>query len=100
MAIDYELRLCTRLDTAQIPNLLTKLAPGLETGQDPGTVLGTGVVISVLPESDLGKQITKEKYGLASNLRVHFRLDKFDGFEQGRKTTVKVSLGLLEAAKV
>jgi len=99
MALDYDLRVCTSLDVSQIRNLLPTLAAGLKTSQASGTIVGTGVVISVSPESELGKQITKENYGLESTALVSFRLDKFDGFEEGLKTTVKISLSLLRAAE-
>ena len=98
MAFDYDLSLCASLDTSQIQDLLPTLTLGLKTSPDSGTIVGAGVVISVLPETELGRQITKEDYGLEPTVRVNFRLDKFDEFHNGLQTTVKVSVALLVAA--
>jgi len=88
LALDYDLRLCTSLDVSQIQNLLPTLTASLKTSQASEMIVGTGAVISVLPESELGKQIAKEKYGLESTALVPpprlSRAWRADGRERGR----------------
>ena len=99
MSLDYDLRLCTNLNVQQIQDLVLKLARDVQTSETPGILVGPGVTISALPESEIGKAITAENYGLKPTVEINFRLNKLDQSEEGQKTAVKLSLALLATTR-
>jgi len=113
VAIEYTLRCETAASHSEIGNTLVELCGFVFEGADV-VPLGRhpqlaeeeeGVVISyqapglrcvIHPESRLGKELMEEAVGLHSTCCITFRIDKFDGYDDGMTNMICACISVIK----
>ena len=98
MALEYTLELATEQSPAETMKILSGLGFSSEEG-DAMRLSSSGVTVTAAPEDNLGRSIIQEAYRFTPTMYLKFRLDKFEGWENGLQTTIKATLGLLQRIK-
>jgi hypothetical protein len=94
MALEYTLELATKQSPDEVLNTLATLGLGFQ--KRPGLrSASTGVTVVAADETDLGREIIRDAYHFDPTMYLKFRLDKFEAWETGLRTTVKATLELL-----
>ena len=92
MALEYMLRTATNLEPERV---LDFFASTLDLKKEPDQISGSGLIIYASPESELGRSIINDEFHFTPDVRVTFRLDKFDDMEVGKIKFLRGTLELL-----
>ena len=95
MALEYVLELATKHSPEDIMKTLSTLGFGFQNRPDLQAV-ATGVTVIASTETALGRELINEAYNLMPTMYLTFRLDKFQAWEAGLRTTIKATLELLQ----
>jgi hypothetical protein len=92
MSIEYSII----LDTSESPAALVKMLAenlGMQAKSDiPNTLFGGGIVCAVLPQSELGRKIVEEKFGIKSSVDIICKLNKFDLYNVGMNYLIQMCM--------
>src|SRR5690242_12025836 len=98
MALEYTLELATKHSPEEIVRILSNLEFGFQHRPELRAV-ATGVTVIASNETALGREIISETYHLKPTMYLKFRIDKFHGWEDGLRTTIKTTLELLQQTR-
>lgn len=97
MAVDYTLALDTPSGLGALADFLVRNC-GMQAHaeQERLWVDADGITSHLVAQSDLGRELILEVFGILSTARITSRLDKFDLYDAGSDRLVRMCAGFLE----
>jgi hypothetical protein len=93
MAVEYSFIVDSSMPVSAVTRLLVENLPlSLVAGGVPDTVVGDGIICTPLPQSELGRDLVYETFGITSAIKLVCRMDKFDLHEVGMNTLIDICM--------